>query len=207
MGNCFGCGTNTNIGEIKEIDNISDKKETKERKERKEIDNVSDIDTKLIQLNNSTYTNTPEQVYRFLIAKVIKVYDGDTFWISAWHNNEICRFSLRLYGCDCAEMRGGTPETKKLAIKAKEFVVDAIGGKIINVNILNGKRYDGKVIHEKYGRLLGTVHYNGKNLTDELIKAGLAQPYAGGKKLNWDIDNTKVVEKMDDIKEDQNSEV
>ena len=35
------------------------------------------------------------------------------------------------------------------------------------------------------GRVLGDVIYDGKRLSEELIKAGLARPYFGDKKKSW----------------------
>jgi endonuclease YncB( thermonuclease family) len=147
------------------------------------ISHEKDIDVaRLIQLNNATYENTSEQVYKFMQAKVIKVYDGDTFWIAAWHGNEIQRFSVRLFGCDCAEIRTGTIETKRLAHEAKDYVISKIEGKIINIQVLNNTKFNGKIQREKYGRLLSIVHYNGINLADDLISKGYAKPYDGGTK-------------------------
>ncbi len=138
-------------------------------------------------LKSATYDNTPIMTYDFTKAKVIKVYDGDTFWIAAVIENKIYRFSVRLFGCDCSEIKGGTEESKLHAQKAKEFVKNAILNKIIDIEVLNGKKYDGKLITEKYGRLIAKIKYydnqnNKLDLTEELLKNNLAYAYFGGTK-------------------------
>ena len=37
----------------------------------------------------------------------------------------------------------------------------------------------------KYFRILADVYIDGKNLADDLIKAGHARSYDGGKRLGW----------------------
>lgn len=128
------------------------------------------------ELAHSTCSNTPSETYDFVRAKIIKVYDGDTFWISANHNGKLLKFKMRLYGCDCPEMK--TEEGKSV----KEYVKNLIDNKIVRVSILNNKIYSGKKVVEKYGRLLGFVWVGDINLTNHLIEKGFAKPYFGGTK-------------------------
>ena len=147
-------------------------------------------DGKMMQLADATYDNTPLEIYHFNQAKVLKIYDGDTFWIAAWHNGELTRFSVRLFGVDCPEMKGGTEVTRMKAREASAYVTDRILNKVINIQVLNNTRYDaikstrskGRMMHEKFGRLLSIVTIDGSNLADELIAKGLANRYFGGKK-------------------------
>jgi hypothetical protein len=136
-------------------------------------------------LLNSTFKNTPLPTYDFKYAKVIKVYDGDTFWIAAENDNKIIKYPVRLYGCDCSEIKGGSEESKLKAQKAKEFVVNVLLDKIVKIEILNGKKYEGKIIKEKYGRLIAKVSYfdnEWRDLTEALISQNLAYAYHGGTK-------------------------
>jgi endonuclease YncB( thermonuclease family) len=108
--------------------------------------------------------------------KVISVYDGDTITILIKNNGVIYKEKCRLTGIDTPEMRGGTVESKKLALKAKDYVVDKVLNKIVRIKC--GK-------FEKFGRLLGTVYPNGlkkESLNDELIRLGHAYAYDGGTK-------------------------
>ena len=133
-------------------------------------------------LQDAEYKETPQMMYNFTKAKVIKVYDGDTFWVAAWVDSGIYRFSVRLYGIDCPEMRGGTEKTKEEAKKSKQYVVERILDKIVDIHVLNHRVIDGKKIEEKYGRLLAHVSIDGSDLCEEMLKLGLGKPYFGGKK-------------------------
>jgi len=137
-------------------------------------------------LQDIEYKECTELLYNFKEAKVIKVYDGDTFWVAAWFNSGIYRFKVRLWGIDCPEIRGGTEETKQAARESKQFVVDTVLGKIVGIDVLNHKVVDGKKVEEKYGRLLSKITYdlNGKkhNLTEDMLRLKLGKPYFGGKK-------------------------
>jgi endonuclease YncB( thermonuclease family) len=140
-------------------------------------------------LHKSTYANTPEfnlNEYKIVAGKVVKVYDGDTFWLAVIIDGKPCRFKCRLYGVDCPELRS-FGETKLLAQAAKKFTEEFCLGKIVNVEILNGKTLiennkKHKIV-EKYGRLVVRIrindHVGGRDLTEELIRAGYATPYFG----------------------------
>lgn len=103
------------------------------------------------------------------------VYDGDTFRVYlACRYHLFCKsIPVRVRGVDCPEIRGGTNETKILAKQAKKFTKNFLNsGKILLRNC--GR--------DKYFRILCDVKVNGKNLSEELIKAGHAVPYDGGTK-------------------------
>lgn len=103
------------------------------------------------------------------------VYDGDTFRVHlACKYGVFCKtIPIRVRGVDCPEIKGGSEETKALAKEAKAFTKNFLkGGKILLRNC--GR--------DKYFRLLCDVKINGKNLGEELLKAGHAIPYDGGTK-------------------------
>lgn len=141
----------------------------------KRADVIDEDDIKIYQLSKVRFEEVGEPKYLFTKAKVIKVYDGDTFWIAAWQGNEIVRYKVRLYGVDCPEIRGGTEESKRKAQESKEYVVKQALGKIVDITVLNN-------IKDKYGRLLAKIRINGVDLTYDLITKGLGVPYFGGKK-------------------------
>lgn len=127
-------------------------------------------------LSSATENNVLEQTFDFTRAKIVRVIDGDTFWIVAEHNRRLTKFSMRLYGCDCLEKN--TERGKEV----KETVKNWLENKIVTVNVLSNKVYNGKKVKEKFGRLIGFVYIDGKNLTDLLIEKEMAKPYFGGKK-------------------------
>lgn len=92
--------------------------------------------------------------------KVIKVKDGDTIVILDSIN---VQHTIRVADIDCPER--GQPFSKK----ARTFVSDELFGKEVVVEKKSTDRYD---------RTIGFVHYEGKNLSLELLKSGFAWHYS-----------------------------
>lgn len=91
--------------------------------------------------------------------RVVGVADGDT--ITVLHNGFGERF--RLTGIDCPEKR------QPFGNRAKQFTSSLVFGKTVTV------RGTGR---DRYGRTLGVVFLpDGRNLNQELVKAGLAWWY------------------------------
>jgi micrococcal nuclease len=113
------------------------------------------------------------------IDEVSSIYDGDTIRVSihAWPAVAGQRIPVRLYGIDTPEMSDKRPRVYKLARSAKQFSVTQLRG---------AKRIELRQIRrDKYFRLLAEVWVDGRNLSELLLKAGLAKPYFGGKKVSW----------------------
>ena len=110
----------------------------------------------------------------------VKNYDADTvtFNIPNVHPIIGSKISIRVLGLDTAEVRGKTECEKKAAQISKKFVADELS---------KAKRIDlVEVGKDKYFRLLGRVKYDGKDLTEELLKRDMAYPYFGGTKVEQD---------------------
>lgn len=91
--------------------------------------------------------------------KVVGVSDGDT--ISVMHNGKAER--IRLSGIDCPEKR------QAYGNRAKQFTSQLVFGKEVTVQVAG---------RDRYGRPLGEVVLpDGRNLNQELVKAGLAWWY------------------------------
>ncbi len=84
---------------------------------------------------------------------------------------------MRVLGIDAAEIRGKCESEKRMAQAAKKYAVQLLrSGQTIELqNIQRGK----------YFRILADVYIDGKSLGKELIKAGHARPYDGGKRKGW----------------------
>ena len=105
-------------------------------------------------------------------AKILSVYDGDTctadiqlgFYVIAH------KVKLRLYGINTPEIRGGTAETKKAGITARDWLREKVLGKEITIKSF-GKG--------KYGRWLVELYLEDSevSINQELIDRGLAQTY------------------------------
>lgn len=113
------------------------------------------------------------------VDEVTSIYDGDTIRVNihAWPAVVGERVPVRLYGIDTPEMRDKRPRVYKLARRAKQFSVAQLRG---------AKRVElRKIRRDKYFRLLAEVWVDNRNLSELLLKEGLAKPYLGGKKLSW----------------------
>lgn len=91
--------------------------------------------------------------------KVVKIKDGDTVVILDENNTQ---HTIRVADIDCPEK--GQPFGKA----AKWFVSEQIFGKTVLVKEKN---------KDRYGRIVGYVLYDGKNLSLELLKEGLSWHY------------------------------
>jgi endonuclease YncB( thermonuclease family) len=128
----------------------------------------------------------PRDIDRFVPpingGRVIKVYDGDTITIASYlpyRKSKLYKFSVRLNGIDCPELKTKNRDEKEVATIAKEFVSDMVLGSMVKLE---------KVSLEKYGRVLANVIYNKKSISQLLLQERLAVPYDGGTKLcpkNW----------------------
>lgn len=125
----------------------------------------SDKDIEAEYLKDATYANTKPYRFHFTVAKVIKVYDGDTLHVAARVGSNICRFRCRIKGINCAELKDKDPK----AFQARDFTTNMCLGKIADIKIYPEQ--------EKFGRLLVDIVINGRDLGEELIKNKLAVPF------------------------------
>lgn len=125
-------------------------------------------------------TKFPRYVPRCNLGRVCKVYDGDTFTILAYNapdRHNIYRFSVRIRGIDCPEIRGKCEEEKKWARCARDWVRDCMQGKVVvlkNIDL------------DKYGRVLADVQCNEIDVAKKLIELRYAVGYNGGTKVAVD---------------------
>jgi len=113
--------------------------------------------------------------------QVIKVYDGDTFTLAGhlpYDGSPLYRFSVRLNGIDCAEIKGKTEEEKVSALKARDQLSALILGKTVTLK---------NVKNEKYGRLLADVYVGELHVNQYMLDNGLAVAYDGGTKQAYHV--------------------
>ena len=107
---------------------------------------------------------------------VVKVYDGDTITILSklpYKDSALYKFSVRLNGIDCPEIKGETLKEKQCAQLAK----DELSKLILNKHVL---LKDLKT--EKYGRILAEVYLDDLHLNQYMLDKNLAVKYDGGTK-------------------------
>ena len=91
--------------------------------------------------------------------KAVQVLDGDTVEVLEFQQQVI---RIRLYGV-------ATPEKKQaFGQKAKEFTLNLVGGKQVEVEPIDTDQYE---------RTVGLVHVGNKCLNEELLKFGFAWYY------------------------------
>ena len=108
--------------------------------------------------------------------RVIKCYDGDTITIASYlpyKDSPLYKFSVRLNGIDCPEMKTKNEHEKQVAQIAKKTLADRILNKMITLE---------NVSTEKYGRVLADVIHEGVSMGPWLAEKHMAVSYAGGTK-------------------------
>ena len=126
---------------------------------------------------------------KVIIARVVDVYDGDTFTALFEYNGEIMKYKCRAMGYDCAEMKPkkddpNRDQEKALALKAKNRFIELIGGEdtMIQMKCLE---------FDKYGRILTYVYplhgdiQNDESINNTMIREGHGKAYSGGTKEEW----------------------
>ena len=111
--------------------------------------------------------------------QVINVYDGDTITIVSklpYDASPLYRFSVRLAGIDCAEIKGKTERERELAQEAKCALQKLILNKVVALKNLKT---------EKYGRILADVYLGDLHVNQWLLDNKYAVQYSGGKKTDW----------------------
>lgn len=133
-------------------------------------------------LKKVDYKDTEKYVPPISYGKVVKVYDGDTITVASRlpYGSQMFRFSVRLSGIDCAEIKAHSMAEKEEAELVRNILSEKIMGKIVfleNVSV------------EKYGRLLADVYCEGEHINQWMLNNGHAVPYDGGTKMRperWD---------------------
>jgi len=139
-----------------------------------------------LSLTNNTYTKALKATKSYgdaLVEQVIKVHDGDTIKVDIKNYPDIIgnNVSIRLYGIDTPSIRTKNTAIKALGLQAKAFVEEWIDQVLSQNKIIELKNLK----RGKYFRIIADVEVEGKSLAQDLLDAGLAVPYFGGKKPNW----------------------
>ena len=120
-------------------------------------------------------------------ATVVRCVDGDSviFDIDCGFDIQLRAQSVRLYGIDTAETRGGTDELKALGNLAKDYVSQMIpeGSEVLLRTHLDGRGKFGRILAEVFmPEAPDTEGYQPRSLNDILLDELLAVPYHGQSK-------------------------
>jgi endonuclease YncB( thermonuclease family) len=100
----------------------------------------------------------PAATVHHVAGKVVRIVDGDTVDLLV----DRTQFRLRLYGIDAPER--GQP----FATVARQQLGDAIAGAWVRASLVD---------RDRYGRFVARIEYNGKDASEEMVRAGLAWWY------------------------------
>lgn len=112
--------------------------------------------------------------------RVIKVYDGDTITIASklpFPDSPLYRFSVRLSGINCPEIKGMSIQEIACAKDARDAMIEMINQKDVTLK---------NVANEKYGRVLADVYLGDLHLNQWMIDQRFAVAYDGGTKKSPD---------------------
>ncbi|MBP5403844.1 MAG: thermonuclease family protein [Elusimicrobiaceae bacterium] len=94
-----------------------------------------------------------------ITGKVVKVADGDTLTVLNSQNQQI---KIRLYGIDAPE------KAQDFGTVSKDYLASLVAGQTINVTVID---------IDQYGRNVGRIQVDGKEVAEEMLKSGLAWLY------------------------------
>ena len=174
------------------------------------------------RLVRNNYIELPKFTFedKITLAKVTDVYDGDTVTVVFWHGKEFVKYSLRLYGYNCPEMRPSKKllnrETHKKAAKKCRDILQKL---LARYNNMVWIKYTEE---EKYGRLMGYIYmppeakdsntykfkFEGNLLCANslMIEQGFGKLYKGGKKSIFAQEELdKIIQDCDKLMEEWNN--
>ncbi len=149
------------------------------------------MNNNILQLKSVDHSKIPLFSFKdkVIIARVIDVYDGDTFTALFEYNGEIMKYKCRCMGYDCAEMKPKKDDPNRdaqkiLAVAAKNRFIELIGGidSIVQMKCLE---------FDKYGRILTYVYTlendikHDESVNSIMIREKHGKPYEGGTKEEW----------------------
>lgn len=102
----------------------------------------------------------------FYKAKIISVYDGDTVTaVMDLGFNITNKIKIRLHGINAPEIRG---KQRPEGLKSRDYLRSLILDKDVIIQTLKDKK-------GKYGRYIGIIHLEDKNINELLVESGHAE--------------------------------
>ena len=139
---------------------------------------MADQEKKPVTIDTVEYDSCLPFVANITSGRVVKVYDGDTITVATNVVNDnvsdtFYRFSVRIRGIDCPELRTKNSSEKECAKIARRAVINTVYHKIVTLT---------NVSYDKYGRILADVSIDDVSVSKMLLDKRLAVSYNGGTK-------------------------
>jgi len=148
----------------------------KKQQHTKKIGEEVDI---LRSIDESCVSNVPNE-NQDSIAKITKVYDGDTCTCIFLHNNQVpMKINIRLSEIDAPEIKSDYELERKAAMLVRDLVSYLILDKIVKVKISKWDKYGGRVIGDVY------IPDTDITISKYLLDKKLVKEYYGKKKELW----------------------
>lgn len=152
-------------------------------------------------MENITFENT--NYFNFdglnVKAKILKIYDGDSFIIGFSFNNSYIKYKCRLNGLDSPEIKAYDEKLKHDAYMARNKLIKLLTDieiddnntdsyQKINKKMNNNKKIIDVKLHDfdKYGRILIDIIIDNTIINDTLVDNVYWNKYDGGKKQNFE---------------------
>lgn len=141
---------------------------------------MADQNKKPVTIDTVKYSSCTPFLANITTGRVVKVYDGDTITVATNVVNDnvsdtFYRFSVRIRGIDCPEIRTKNDTEKECAKIARKAVMDTVYHKIVTLT---------NVSYDKYGRILADVSIGDVSVSKMLLDKRLAVSYNGGTKTS-----------------------
>ena len=117
------------------------------------------ISATLVAVSASRNHSNNTEPIKVITGKVIRVADGDTITILDARNTQN---KIRLYGIDAPE------KAQDFGNKSREKLASLVAGKDIAVSVMD---------IDRYGRNVGRINIDGKEVAEEMLKAGMVWLY------------------------------
>lgn len=107
------------------------------------------------------------------VAKIVRVYDGDTFFADLYGEPAIFGkdLGIRLKGIDTPELNSPDTCQRRMAKQARDYLAQRLNSSC-KIELRNLSR-------DKYFRVDATIIADGVNINDEMITKGYAMAYTG----------------------------
>ncbi len=141
----------------------------------------SDIQTSLMNVNCKSVSKVPYKDM-IILAKIYKVYDGDTCTVVFMYGDKPFKISARISGIDTPEIRTSNPLEKEAGRKVRDHVRGLILDKVLPIKFEKWGKWGSRLITEIY---LDNPPKRNLTLTSYLLKHKIAREYSGGEKKDW----------------------
>ena len=121
-------------------------------------------------LPGGTALESRAEKHEIIVGRAIEVYDGDTITV---HNNDK-KYRIRFYGIDAPEAR------QEHGITARDALRNKILGREVTVSVVN---------LDRYGRAVGQVMLESRNINLEMVREGHAWYYENYARNETEFEN------------------